>query len=168
MLREESKRRWRWNALFIVVAAIIIIADQLTKNWIRNYTGDQPVFELGFFRIISVENTGSSFGMFQDQNFILTIVAIVGVILILAFAALVTWKYPVLDTWISKLTFGLILGGTAGNLIDRIVHGRVTDFLDLGPWPTFNVADSSMVVGVIILACYVLFSKRVKEVFSEE
>ena len=150
----------------MLVAAVIILADQISKNWIRNYTGNQPIFEAGFFRIISVQNTGSSFSMFQGQNFPLLVVAIFGILLIVTFAVLISWKYAYLDTWYTKLCLGLILGGTAGNLIDRIVHGGVTDFLDIGPWPTFNVADSSMVVGVIMISAFVLFSKRVRDVFS--
>ena len=166
MQREASSGRWRWNILFILVAAAIIIADQLTKNWVRNYTGDQPIFEAGFFRIISVQNTGSSFSMFQGQNIPLLVVAIIGIILIITFAGLLTWKYAAFDTWYTKMYLGLILGGTTGNLVDRIVHGGVTDFLDLGPWPTFNIADSAMVVGVILLSAFILFSRRVRDAFS--
>jgi signal peptidase II len=168
MKKVESRGSLWWNVNFVLAAVIIPIADQISKNWIRAYTGEQPIFQAGIFRIIVVENTGSSFGMFQDQNFILTIVAILGIILILGIAALVTIRYPVLDTWLSKLSLGLILGGTIGNLIDRFARGYVTDFLDIGPWPTFNVADSSMVTGVILLAGFILFSKRVKETFSPE
>jgi len=168
MKKAESRGSFWWNVNFVLAAVIIPIADQISKNWIRAYTGEQPIFQAGIFRIIVVENTGASFGLFQDQNFILTIVAIFGILLILAIAALVSIRYPVLDTWLSKLSLGLILGGTIGNLIDRFARGYVTDFLDIGPWPTFNVADSSMVAGVILLACFILFSKRVKEVFPPE
>ncbi len=166
MRRAESSRgRW-WNALFFFSAALVVVADQLTKTWIRSYSGEQPIFEAGFFRIIDVRNTGSSFGLFQGQNFILTIIAIIGIVLILAFAFLVPRRFPSINYWVSKLALGLILGGTVGNLIDRLARGFVTDFIDIGVWPTFNVADSSMVVGVILFACFFVFSSRAKEAFS--
>ncbi len=166
MKREGSSIRWWWSVVFVLTAAVIITADQLTKNWIRTYTGEFPIFKAGIFRIIDVHNTGSSFGLFQDHNFILTIVAITGIVLVLGFAVLITFRYPLLDTWFSKFTLGLILGGTAGNLIDRLSRGYVTDFIDIGPWPTFNVADSSMICGVILLALFILFSRRVKAAFG--
>ena len=62
-------------------------------------------------------------------------------------------SYPML-----RLAIGLQLGGAVGNLIDRLRHGAVVDFIDVGPWPTFNVADSSIVVGILLLAVMLAFS----------
>lgn len=166
MQKLESSKRWLWSFVFVITAAIIITADQLSKNWIRTYTGEFPIFEIGIFRIIDVQNTGSSFGLFQGQNLILTVVAFVGIVLILGLGTIITLRYPSLDTWYTKFVLGLILGGTVGNLIDRLARGYVTDFIDVGPWPTFNVADSSMVCGVILLALFILFSKRIRNVFE--
>lgn len=166
MQKLESSKRWRWNLVFVITAAVIVVADQLTKNWIRTYTGEFPIFELGIFRIIDVQNTGSSFGLFQGQNLILTIVAFFGIALVLGLGTVITLRYPLLDTWYTKLVLGLILGGTVGNLIDRLSRGYVTDFIDVGPWPTFNIADSSMVCGTILLALFILFSKKIRAVFD--
>jgi signal peptidase II len=166
MQKLGSSKLWRWNAVFVITAAVIVTADQLSKNWIRTYTGEFPVFELGIFRIIDVQNTGSSFGLFQGQNIILTVVAFIGIALVLGLGTVITLRYPSLDTWYTKFLLGLILGGTIGNLIDRLARGYVTDFIDVGPWPTFNVADSSMVCGTILLALFVLFSKRIRAVFD--
>ncbi|MFC1947281.1 signal peptidase II [Chloroflexota bacterium] len=166
MQKLESSRRWWWSVVFVITAAVIVTADQLSKNCIRTYTGEFPIFEVGIFRIIDVQNTGSSFGLFQGQNLILTIVAFVGIALILGLGVVITLRYPSLDTWYTKFVLGLILGGTVGNLIDRLARGYVTDFIDVGPWPTFNVADSSMVCGIILLALFFLFSKRIKAVFD--
>jgi signal peptidase II len=166
MRREESSRDGWWTALFFLAAALVVVADNLTKTWIRSYAGEQPIFEAGIFRIINVQNTGSSFGLFQDQNFILTIVAIVGIVIVLLFTFLVLRRFPSLNTWLSNLALGLILGGTIGNLIDRLSRGFVTDFIDIGIWPTFNIADSAMVIGVILIACFFIFSKGTKEAFS--
>ena len=166
MQKLESNKRWWLNVVFVITAAVIITADQLSKNCIRNYTGEFPIFEIGIFRIIDVQNTGSSFGLFPGQNFILTIVAFVGIVLVIGLGTVISVRYPLLDTWYTKMVLGLILGGTIGNLIDRLARGYVTDFIDLGPWPTFNVADSSMVCGVILLALFILVSKRIKAVFE--
>ncbi|HEY94467.1 MAG TPA: signal peptidase II [Dehalococcoidia bacterium] len=166
MQKLESSRWWWWSLVFVITAAVIIITDQLTKNWIRTYTGEFPIFEIGIFRIIDVQNTGSSFGLFPGQNFILTIVAFFGIALVLGLGAVTTLRYPLLDTWYTKFILGLIFGGTVGNLIDRLARGYVTDFIDIGPWPTFNIADSSMVCGTILLASYILFSKRVRAIFN--
>ncbi len=162
----ESSVRWWKSFVFVITAALIITADQLSKNWIRTYVGEFPIFEIGIFRIIDVQNTGSSFGLFPGQNFILTIVAFFGIVLVLGIAVLITLRYPRLDTWYTKFVLGLVLGGTAGNLIDRLARGYVTDFIDIGPWPTFNVADSSMVCGTILLALFILFSKRIRATFD--
>ena len=166
MQKLESNKRWWLNVVFVITAAVIITADQLSKSCIRNYTGEFPIFEIGIFRIIDVQNTGSSFGLFPGQNFILTIVAFVGIVLVIGLGTVISVRYPLLDTWYTKMVLGLILGGTIGNLIDRLARGYVTDFIDLGPWPTFNVADSSMVCGVILLALFILVSKRIKAVFE--
>ncbi len=166
MQKLGSSKRWWRNSIFVITASVIITADQLSKNWIRTHTGEFPIFEIGIFRIIDVQNTGSSFGLFQGQNPILTIVAFVGIVLVLGLVTVITLRYPLLDTWYTKFVLGLIFGGTVGNLIDRLARGYVTDFIDVGPWPTFNVADSSMVCGVILLALFILVSKRVKAVFE--
>ncbi|UCD07972.1 MAG: signal peptidase II [Dehalococcoidales bacterium] len=167
MQKLESSKRWWWSLVFVITAAVIITTDQLSKNWVRTYTGEFPIFEFGIFRIIDVQNTGSSFGLFQGQNLILTIVAFFGIALILGIAVMITLRYPLLDTWYTKFILGLILGGTVGNLIDRLARGYVTDFIDVGPWPTFNVADSVMVCGTILLALFILFSKRIRAVFGD-
>jgi len=82
----------------------------------------------------------------------LTIIASVGVAALLLYALFFYHKLPFLDNRLGKLALGLVLGGTVGNLIDRIYLGYVTDFIDFSIWPAFNIADSAIVVGIIILA----------------
>ena len=72
--------------------------------------------------------------------------------------------FPFLDTRMNKISLALILGGTAGNLIDRIHLGHVTDFMQISPWPIFNVADSSTVVGVIIFALSIVLAAQRPEI----
>ncbi len=145
-------RSWRGLVLFIV-PLLVIVADQLTKNlWIRTYPEGHLIYKLGFIRIVHVQNTGSAFGIFQDQSFILTIVAIVGVTVILSILLFLRSRFQFLRTMPNLIGLSLMLAGSTGNLIDRLTVGHVTDFLDVGFWPVFNIADSSLVIGEIIIA----------------
>jgi len=135
----------------------VVAADQPSKIWIRSYQESQTIFEAGIFRITRIHNTGASFGLFQGQSFPLTIVAFIGIVAVLVFALFAYRRFPFLDSRLGKISLGLILGGTVGNLVDRLSLGYVTDFIDIGVWPAFNVADSAITVGVILLACSLLF-----------
>jgi len=153
MRKESSLQGKWWNVVFFITTLLVVAADQLSKIWIRSNLGvGQSLFELGFFRLTHVHNTGAAFGLFRGQSFALTIVALVGVAAILVYALLIHRRVPLLDNRLSKTVLGLVLGGTIGNLIDRIHLGYVTDFIDIGVWPAFNIADSAIVVGVIIFA----------------
>jgi signal peptidase II len=131
----------------------VIIADQLSKLWINsNLAVGESVFEIGFFRLTHIHNTGSSFGLFQNQNLILAIIAIIGACAILFLVFFMRHRLQILDTTLAKVSLGLIFGGTVGNLINRLSFGYVIDFIDFNYWPAFNIADSSLVVGSILLA----------------
>lgn len=144
--------KW-WRAVFFLIGLLIIVADQLSKAWITtNLSEGQALFELGFFQITHVRNTGAAFGLFQDQTFALTIIAVVAITVILVCAFVSSRYFPGLDSRLGRLALGLLLGGTVGNLIDRLRLGSVTDFIDFDYWPAFNVADASVTIGVIIFA----------------
>ena len=145
--------KWR-NIVFPLTALLVVAADQVSKAWIRSYPEGQSIFEAGIFRVVRVHNTGAAFGLFQGQSFILTIVAFVGVAVILFYAFFIYRRLPSLNSMLNRVALGLILGGTVGNLIDRLTSnlGGVTDFIGIGIWPAFNVADSAVVVGVILFA----------------
>ena len=156
---DPPQRKW-WNAIFFLTALLVVVADQFSKIWIRsNLTVGQSLFEVGFFRITHVHNTGAAFGLFQGQSFALIIVSLVGVVTILAYTLIFSRRLPFLENRLSKPALGLILGGTTGNLIDRLNPslGGVTDFISISIWPTFNIADSAITVGIILFA-YSLFS----------
>ena len=145
--------KWRQNVFFLLTALLIVAADQLIKIWIRaNLAVGQSLFEAGFFRLTHVHNTGAAFGLFRGQSFPLTIVALVGIGVLLVYALLVYRRFPLLNNKLNRLALGLVFGGTVGNLIDRLRFGYVTDFIDFGFWPAFNIADSAIVIGVIIFA----------------
>ncbi len=162
-------RGWR-AGLFLLIAAFVAAIDQTTKLWIRSHLPlGESLPEVGFVRLTHVQNTGSAFGLFANQAFLLTLIAIVGLVLILLFYRYLS-EYSVLG----MSALGLVLGGAVGNLIDRLCLGYVTDFVDvrlwpefywvrLWPeyhWPTFNVADSAITVGTIALACFVFWALR--------
>jgi len=157
----QAKRR---NVVFFLTALLIVVADQLSKIWIRtNLAVGQSLPEVGFPRLTHISNTGAAFGLFQGQTFPLIIVALVGVAVLLFYAFLFYRRFPLLDNWSAWTGLGLVLGGTVGNLIDRLRFGYVTDFIDFGFWPAFNLADSTIVVGVIIFAYSLLSLARAEK-----
>ncbi len=155
----QAKRR---NVVLFLTAVLIVAADQLTKIWIRSYPEGQPFFEIGFFRLTHVHNTGAAFGLFQGHSFALTIAAFVGIAVLLFYALFAYRRFPFLDNMPNRVALGLILGGTVGNLIDRLNPNLdgVTDFISIGIWPTFNIADSAVTIGAILFAYSLLRSVR--------
>ena len=140
--------------LLLIIALAVVSVDQLTKWLVRsNIVLGESIPKEGIFRITYVTNTGGAFGIFANQAFLLALIAIIGVSVFLFYL-----RYLPLDSTLLKVGLGLDLGGAAGNLIDRLrFDGKVTDFIDIGAWPVFNVADMSLVVGTILIAYYLLF-----------
>lgn len=147
-------------------AAAVFALDQATKRFIDSHVSDFATYKVipGFFDIVRSENRGVAFGIFNDstsewRTILLVVVSVVAVVLISA----MLWRPERLDR-LSLAGFALILGGAAGNVFDRIVWGHVTDFLlvYLGSyqWPTFNVADSAIVIGSGLLLTDLLRSRR--------
>ena len=149
------------NVLFFAIVLLIVTIDQYTKAWVRsNLALGQSLLEVGFFRLTHVRNTGAAFGLFQGQSFSLTIISLVGIAVLLGYTIFIYRTYrhtPFLNYNLCKSALCLILGGTVGNLIDRLRFGYVTDFINFNLWPAFNIADLAVTVGVISFA-YFLFS----------
>lgn len=138
--------------ILLQLAALALALDQLTKFVVRQtleWHYSWPA--TGFFRFTHVHNTGSAFGLFQDQNLPLLFVSLVGVV-VLAYI----YQTQERPTLLLRVSIALMLGGALGNLIDRIHQGHVTDFIDVGPWPVFNIADSAIVVGLIMMGWLLL------------
>ena len=153
MQKENYLLAKRRNAVFFLIALLIVIADQLSKIWIRsNLAVGQSLPESGFPQLTHVSNTGAAFGLFQGQSFPLIIASAIGVTLLLIYALYLYRRFPLSNSWLAWIGLGFVLGGTVGNFIDRLRFGCVTDFINFGFWPAFNVADSAIVVGVIIFA----------------
>ena len=142
--------RW-WGVVLGLPFLLLITADQLTKLWVRSYEEGEVIYQLGFIQLTHVQNTGASFGIFKGHSFTLMIVDIVGIVILLAMAFYIYRRLPNLVTLLNTIAFSLILAGTVGNLIDRVRLEHVTDFIDVGFWPVFNVADSAVTVGAALI-----------------
>ena len=158
-MQKSNRPRGKWRDVVSgCIVLLVIIADQLSKAWIRaNLAGGQSLFDVGFFRIVNVHNTGAAFGIFKDHNLTLTIVAVVGIIAILLLFFVLNSRWAFLDNLLVRSGIALVMGGTVGNLIDRLRLGYVTDFIDFKIWPAFNIADSAVTIGVIIVAYCIIF-----------
>jgi signal peptidase II len=139
------------------VFGLAVILDQISK-WIvletigPNGSRDAVTIIPGVLQFKFVRNTGSAFGLFQGNSDILKVLAIVAVVGLFAY-----YVRTARHDWIVSLALGLQLGGALGNIIDRFRHGYVVDFIDFPRFPTFNIADSAITVGVILLMYAVLF-----------
>lgn len=157
MTGEADPARGRWGLLLTAaVAALIIALDQATKAAIFATIGpdaDRTIIWVipRVLRFLYVRNTGVAFGAFQGAGHILVLLAL-GVVLLLAVAF---WRMIRESPWLS-VALGLQFGGAIGNIIDRVRPGYVVDFIDVPKFPTFNVADSAITVGVILLGIYLL------------
>ena len=139
--------------VLIGVAGTVIALDQWTKWLVRTniefgaqWLPDWLSWLSPYARIVHWYNSGAAFGMFQNGNLVFTILAFIVILAII-------YYYPQVEAedWTLKLAMGLQLAGAAGNLTDRLMVGKVTDFISVGKFPVFNVADSSITVGVIVL-----------------
>lgn len=149
--------------LGLTVAALVTLIDQATKWWIVFEVMQPPAVipVTSFFNIVITWNRGVSFGMFDSasslNNVILPVLAavIIGVLL--------TWLRRVANRWVA-VAIGMVIGGAVGNIIDRLHFGAVADFLDFYiadyHWPAFNVADSGITIGAVILIVDSLFDRE--------
>ena len=140
-----------------------LVADQFSKYIVLTsmYPG-QSIPETGLFRITYVTNTGSAFGLFPNQTFFLIIASFIGIAILLVFYHIHRVSSPILH-----ISLGLQLGGAIGNLMDRLRLGYVVDFLDVGAWPVFNLADSAIVVGLGGLVFTMLTTSSSQERFTQ-
>jgi signal peptidase II len=151
-------RQARRGAPFFLVAAAVFALDQVTKALIRDWlaVGESWPSDGWLVKITHVTNTGAAFGILQDQGVFLTITAVIAIGAIVFY-----YLYPPLEHGLLRVAMGLLLGGAAGNLIDRVRFGHVTDFIDFPRYPEFNVADSSIVIGLIVIVVFfLLFEKQ--------
>lgn len=139
----------------LLIAGLIVILDQVSKTYVRTAFGGLEGMEmwapwdwmLPYARIVHVTNTGVAFGMFQGMGFIFAILA-----MIVSLAIIYYFPQVPEEDWMLRLSLSMMLAGALGNLIDRLFNdGRVIDFISVGNFPVFNVADASISVGVAVL-----------------
>jgi signal peptidase II len=150
-------RRWRNDVIFFAVAAAVIAVDQITKSLVRGNlrVGETwPENSDAFIRIIHVTNSGAAFGILQGQTSFLIITSLLGLAAIVLY-----YIYPPMDHGLIRIALGMQLGGATGNFIDRVRLGEVTDFVDVGTFPTFNVADSSISVSIAAVLIFFLLQE---------
>ena len=145
--------------MLIVIAAATLFTDQVTKylaiTRLAPIRAWAPIPSLAnFFTLTYTTNTGVAFGLFKDLGPIFVGVAVVVIVVIIFYQR----EVPE-GAWLVHLALGLQLGGAAGNLADRLRLGHVVDFIHFHFWPVFNVADSAIVVGVILLMFAMLRDK---------
>lgn len=163
----DSSEIWVRRAIFWSVTLVVLALDQLSKLWVRAnfHIGEtQPVIE-GWLRWTHSLNTGAAWSMLAGQRWLLVLIS-VGVS---AFILMMAHEFSreASRRTLPLMGLGLIFGGALGNLIDRVLHGVVTDMIDLDTpveflrtFPIFNLADSALTVGVILLAIHFLFVRE--------
>ena len=161
---KEKPKPWRNLWKVAPTALLVIAADQVSKYMVRaNLAVGEAIPATGTFRILHIHNTGGAFGFFGDQTFFLIIASLVAIAVLV-----VLYRHYPFSGPLVRLALGLQLGGAIGNLVDRVRLGYVTDFVQLGWWPLFNVADASIDAGIVILVYLFLFSTRGKKAAPDD
>lgn len=157
------KRYIKDYTFLTLIAGTVIALDQITKYWVRSNIAMGETWMpwewlAPYARIAHWYNTGVAFGMFQGRGTVFTILAFL-------VAGAIIFYFPSVPSqdWSLRLAMGLQLGGAMGNLIDRITIGHVTDFISIGNFPVFNIADSSITVGVGVLLLGIWLQERAEK-----
>ena len=154
------------HCLFIFSAISIVVIDQMTKLWIM---AEFVLYEVktvipGFFNLVHIRNKGMAFGLFNKPDNSIPFYIITGISIILVIILTYWFLSEKPDSPAIKIGGGFILGGAAGNLIDRVRLGEVVDFLDFyiktWHWPAFNVADSAINIGAAIIILFMIREKK--------
>ena len=143
-------------AYVLLITLSVIAIDQITKYMIVNSFNTYDAIEIfPFLNIVNVRNTGAAFGMFRSLGS--------GFFIIISLAAIIFVVNLIMRNAYNFIGLSLILGGAIGNLIDRLFYGKVVDFIDFSignfHWPAFNVADSSLTIGIGIILITSLLKK---------
>jgi signal peptidase II len=147
--------------LVLGVAALVFVLDRVTKAWV---VGNIPVGTArpvvgDYVRIVHAQNTGAAFGLLPERTTLLSILSVLAVLAIVYY-----YRQIASSSWVVSATLGMQLGGAFGNLLDRVTQGFVVDFVDVGIgdirfW-AFNVADSSIVVGIVLVTAALWYEEH--------
>ncbi len=151
----------------VLIAAVIVLLDQATKYLVVHYLTQRVVIIPGFLDLVSVYNRGVAFGMFNNGQCIFRTTLLTVLSVAVFFVLFFVYLFSKDMTRLSMVALSLIMGGAVGNVIDRIRLGYVVDFIDVfvknTHWPAFNVADSAITVGAVLLAIDLLFPGNTKK-----
>ena len=143
------------GALSITVGMLVVALDQLTKHWATDWLSSNPdggpSLLNGWLSLTYTTNTGAAFGVLADRGVLFVLIGLVVLAVLVAY-----WRFLPGKRLLLRLSLGLQLGGAIGNLLDRLRAGYVIDFLQVRYWPIFNLAASSIVLGVLLLMYYLL------------
>jgi signal peptidase II len=145
---------WYRDWLLPVTVLTVLALDQASKYLVKS---NLPLYDSwpdnDFIRITHSTNTGTAFSLFQDQTTLLIVASLFAIGFLIYF-----YRTQALSSRLPRVAIGLQLGGAFGNLIDRLREGAVVDFIDVGWWPIFNLADSCIVTGIAVLLVTMVFS----------
>ena len=145
----------QWFGL-VAIGLAAVAADQLTKHVVAGQLAlDDGIHVVGPFWIHHVQNSGIAFGLFASATVVVILATGIAVTWMLVFFARSGARHPILP-----VALGLVIGGSVSNLLDRVRLGYVTDFLDFRYWPAFNLADSFIVIGVLVLLGALMHAER--------
>ena len=138
------------TSLFFIITILVIVLDQITKNIVSlNMKVSQSIPLIkNVLHLTYIQNTGAAFGILQNTNTLLIFISL------FVIGGILFYHDKIPKDKLNQVCFALILGGAIGNLIDRIKLGFVIDFIDFRIWPSFNLADSALTIGVIWLVFY--------------
>lgn len=150
---KRGKRNLILNIYFLVTAACIVTADQVTKYMITQKVPEGSSIEVikGILSITHIRNTGAAFGLFQGYTGVLTVISIIAIFLIIILKSILNF-----NSAFYNVCLGFVLGGALGNLIDRFLVGEVTDFINVKFIPVFNVADSFIFTGFSLIIILII------------
>jgi len=150
--KQPSSTPRRWPILTLIIAGLVLVADQVSKSFAEAHLGLAPEHVFGPFGLALTYNTGSSFSLLQGSSIPLMVLDVILVIVLLVVARRT-------ESMGIRVGLGLMMGGALGNLADRLArhHDRgVVDFITLSHWPTFNLADSAITLGTLVIIISVL------------
>ena len=153
-MMDKKKKSILMNVYFLLTGVVVLILDQISKYLISINVSEGTIMEVipKFLYFANIKNTGAAFGMFQSHTKVLTIISLVAIFLIIILKVMLN-----LEFLFYNISLGFILGGALGNLVDRYFIGEVTDFISFTFFPpVFNVADSFIVIGFILIIILIL------------
>lgn len=143
--------------IYFLIALGVLIFDQVTKYFVRAEFAlyeSKAIIE-DFFHLTYIENPGAAFGILANQRWFFIVATALIIVFIIFFMISMEKEEPK-----ANLFLAMAVGGAVGNFIDRLMKGTVTDFFDFKVWPIFNIADSFIVVGMIVASFYVLKGEK--------